>query len=349
MKFLDEAKIYVKAGDGGNGVCSFRREKYVEFGGPDGGNGGKGGDVVVEAVEGLNTLIDFRYRQHFKARRGTDGKGRDRTGAGGDELVIEVPVGTQVLDEDKDFVLADLTEIGERAPLARGGRGGLGNAAFKSSTNRAPRRADPGQPGEELWVWLRLKLIADAGLVGLPNAGKSTFLSRVSRARPKIADYPFTTLHPNLGVVGAGEEEFVLADIPGLIEGAHEGAGLGTRFLGHIERCRVLLHLIDGTQEDPVEAWQTVRAELAGYGADLDRKPEVLVLNKVDALPGDLLKDRAAELEAATGVQPILCSGVSGDGLQAVLAALLERIQEANALDAEDLTVETPAEEGWRP
>ncbi len=349
MKFLDEAKIYVKAGDGGNGVCSFRREKYVEFGGPDGGNGGKGGDVVVEAVEGLNTLIDFRYRQHFKARRGTDGKGRDRTGAGGDELVIEVPVGTQVLDEDKDFVLADLTEIGERAPLARGGRGGLGNAAFKSSTNRAPRRADPGQPGEELWVWLRLKLIADAGLVGLPNAGKSTFLSRVSRARPKIADYPFTTLHPNLGVVGAGEEEFVLADIPGLIEGAHEGAGLGTRFLGHIERCRVLLHLIDGTQEDPVEAWQTVRAELAGYGADLDRKPEVLVLNKVDALPGDLLKDRAAELEAATGVQPILCSGVSGDGLQAVLAALLERIQEANALDAEDLAVETPAEEGWRP
>ena len=354
MKFLDEAKIYVKAGDGGNGVCSFRREKYVEFGGPDGGNGGKGGDVVVEAVEGLNTLIDFRYRQHFKARRGTDGKGRDRTGAGGDELVIEVPVGTQVLDEDKDFVLADLTEIGERAPLARGGRGGLGNAAFKSSTNRAPRRADPGQPGEELWVWLRLKLIADAGLVGLPNAGKSTFLSRVSRARPKIADYPFTTLHPNLGVVGAGEEEFVLADIPGLIEGAHEGAGLGTRFLGHIERCRVLLHLIDGTQEDPVKAWQTVRAELAGYGADLDRKPEVLVLNKVDALPGDLLKDRAAELEAATGVQPILCSGVSGDGLQAVLAALLERIQEANALDAEDLdaedlAVETPAEEGWRP
>ncbi|MGP1256719.1 MAG: GTPase ObgE [Kiloniellales bacterium] len=349
MKFLDEAKIYVKAGDGGNGACSFRREKYVEFGGPDGGNGGKGGDVVVEAVEGLNTLIDFRYRQHFKARRGTDGMGRDRTGAGGGELVIQVPVGTQVLDEDKDFLLADLTEIGERAPLARGGRGGLGNAAFKSSTNRAPRRADPGQPGEELWVWLRLKLIADAGLVGLPNAGKSTFLSRVSRARPKIADYPFTTLHPNLGVVGAGEEEFVLADIPGLIEGAHEGAGLGTRFLGHIERCRVLLHLIDGTQEDPVEAWQTVRAELAGYGADLDRKPEVLVLNKVDALPGDVLKERAAELEAATGVQPILCSGVSGDGLQAVLAALLERIQEARALDAAELAAEAPAEEGWRP
>lgn len=349
MKFLDEAKIYVKAGDGGNGACSFRREKYVEFGGPDGGNGGKGGDVVVEAVEGLNTLIDFRYRQHFKARRGTDGMGRDRTGAGGGELVIQVPVGTQVLDEDKDFLLADLTEIGERAPLARGGRGGLGNAAFKSSTNRAPRRADPGQPGEELWVWLRLKLIADAGLVGLPNAGKSTFLSRVSRARPKIADYPFTTLHPNLGVVGAGEEEFVLADIPGLIEGAHEGAGLGTRFLGHIERCRVLLHLIDGTQEDPVEAWQTVRAELAGYGADLDRKPEVLVLNKVDALQGDVLKARAAELEAATGVQPILCSGVSGDGLQAVLAALLERIQEARALDAEELAAEAPAEEGWRP
>ena len=352
MKFLDQAKIYIKAGDGGNGACSFRREKYVEFGGPDGGNGGKGGDVVVEAVEGLNTLIDFRYRQHFKARRGTNGMGRDRTGAGGETLVIQVPAGTQVLDDDGDFLLADLTEIGQQALLARGGRGGLGNAAFKSSTNRAPRRADPGQPGEELWVWLRLKLIADAGLVGLPNAGKSTFLSRVSRARPKIADYPFTTLHPNLGVVGAGEEEFVLADIPGLIEGAHEGAGLGTRFLGHIERCRVLLHLIDGTQDDPVDAWRTVRTELDGYGADLGQKPEIVVLNKVDAVPAEALKARAGALEAATGAKPIFCSGVSGDGLQAVLAAVLERIQQARTLEAEqrgDGGAEAPAREAWRP
>ena len=352
MKFLDQAKIYIKAGDGGNGACSFRREKYVEFGGPDGGNGGKGGDVVVEAVEGLNTLIDFRYRQHFKARRGTNGMGRDRTGAGGETLVIQVPAGTQVLDDDGDFLLADLTEIGQQALLARGGRGGLGNAAFKSSTNRAPRRSDPGQPGEELWVWLRLKLIADAGLVGLPNAGKSTFLSRVSRARPKIADYPFTTLHPNLGVVGAGEEEFVLADIPGLIEGAHEGAGLGTRFLGHIERCRVLLHLIDGTQDDPVDAWRTVRTELDGYGADLGQKPEIVVLNKVDAVPAEALKARAGALEAATGAKPIFCSGVSGDGLQAVLAAVLERIQQARTLEAEqrgDGGAEAPAREAWRP
>ncbi len=349
MKFLDEAKIYVKAGDGGNGACSFRREKYVEFGGPDGGNGGTGGDVVVAAVGGLNTLIDFRYRQHFKARRGTDGMGRDRTGAGGADLVVEVPVGTQVLDEDKDFVLADLTEEGQRVVLARGGRGGLGNAAFKSSTNRAPRRADPGTPGEERWVWLRLKLIADAGLVGLPNAGKSTFLSRVSRARPKIADYPFTTLHPHLGVVGAGEEEFVIADIPGLIEGAHEGAGLGTRFLGHIERCRVLLHLVDGTQDDPVAAWRTVRAELAGYGAGLDDKPEVLALNKVDAVTAEELKAKAEALEAATGVQPILCSGVSGDGVPTVLGALLEAIRAAEQAEAAGRAETADAQEGWRP
>jgi GTP-binding protein len=354
MKFLDEAKIYVKAGDGGNGACSFRREKYVEFGGPDGGNGGKGGDVVVEAVGGLNTLIDFRYRQHFKAKRGTDGMGRDRAGAGGGELLIEVPVGTQVLDEERDFVLADLTAEGQRVVLAKGGRGGLGNAAFKSSTNRAPRRADPGTPGEEMWVWLRLKLIADAGLVGLPNAGKSTFLSRVSRARPKIADYPFTTLHPNLGVVGAGEEEFVIADIPGLIEGAHEGAGLGTRFLGHIERCRVLLHLVDGTQADPVAAYETVRAELEGYGAGLDEKPEVLALNKVDAMTAEDLKEKAEALETAAGVKPILCSGVSGDGVPTVLGALLEVIR---AVDERDAAAEEEraqargdgAADGWQP
>jgi GTP-binding protein len=305
--------------------------------------------VAVEAVEGLNTLIDFRYRQHFKAKRGGEGMGRDRFGAGGLDLTIGVPVGTQVLDEDKDYVLADLTEVGQRVVLARGGKGGLGNHAFKSSTNRAPRRADPGEPGEELWVWLRLKLIADAGLVGLPNAGKSTFLSRVSRAKPKIADYPFTTLHPNLGVVGAGEEEFVIADIPGLIEGAADGAGLGTRFLGHIERCRVLLHLIDGTQDDPAAAYETVRAELAGYGQGLNDKPEVLALNKVDAVPAEELKARAAALEAAAGVKPILCSGVTGDGVPTVLGALLEHIRAADAAEAEAAAEREPEAEGWRP
>src|SRR4051794_34951459 len=270
MKFLDQAKIHLRSGDGGNGVVAFRREKYIEFGGPDGGKGGKGGDVVVEAVEGLNTLIDYRYAQHFKARKGGNGAGSDRTGAGSPDVVLKVPIGTQILAEDKEALLADLDAPGRRVVIARGGDGGFGNAHYKTSTNRAPRRADKGWPGEERWIWLRLKLIADAGLVGLPNAGKSTFLAAVSAARPKIADYPFTTLNPQLGVVRLNvSEEFVLADIPGLIEGAADGAGLGTRFLGHIERCAVLLHLIDGTQADPAGAYRTVREELEGYGGGL--------------------------------------------------------------------------------
>ena len=269
MKFLDEAKVFIKSGDGGPGSASFRREKFIEFGGPDGGDGGRGGDVWVEAVDGLNTLIDYRYQQHFKAGRGQHGRGQNRTGARGADAVMKVPTGTQILDEDKETVLADLTEAGQRVRLLKGGDGGFGNTHYKTSTNQAPRRADPGWPGEEAWVWLRLKLIADAGLVGLPNAGKSTFLAAVSRARPKIADYPFTTLHPNLGVVTVDGDDFVLADIPGLIEGAHAGAGVGIRFLGHIERCRVLLHLIDGTTDDVAGAWRTVRRELEAYSAAL--------------------------------------------------------------------------------
>lgn len=327
MKFLDEAKVYLKAGDGGDGVVAFRREKYIEFGGPDGGNGGRGGDVVVEAVEGLNTLIDYRYSQHFRARKGGNGAGSDRTGAGSEDVVLKVPVGTVVLDEDKETVLADLTEPGQRATLCRGGDGGHGNAHYKTSTNRAPRRADKGYPGEERWVWLRLKLIADAGLVGLPNAGKSTFLAAVSAARPKIADYPFTTLHPQLGVVRLNaSEEFVLADIPGLIEGAAEGAGLGTRFLGHIERCAVLLHLIDGTQADPVAAWKTVRGELEEYGADLTDKPEILALNKTDAMTPQARASRIKALERATGRPVMLISGATGEGVPEILRALADAV-----------------------
>jgi len=335
MKFLDEAKIYLRSGDGGPGACSFRREKFVEFGGPDGGNGGRGGDVVVEAVDGLNTLIDFRYAQHFKAERGHHGSGKDRSGAAGKTLVIRVPVGTQILEDDKETLVADLTEVGQRALLARGGDGGFGNAHYKSSTNRAPRRSDPGWPGEERWVWLRLKLIADAGLVGLPNAGKSTFLAAVSRARPKIADYPFTTLHPNLGVVRADDSEFVLADIPGLIEGASEGAGLGTRFLGHVERCGVLLHLVDGTAEDPAAAYATVREELEAYGHGLAEKAEILALNKIDAVPEEALEARRAALAEAAGAEVMLVSGVTGRGVRELLFALLARIREAREAEAE--------------
>lgn len=335
MKFLDEAKIYLRSGAGGPGACSFRREKYVEFGGPDGGNGGRGGDVVAEAVDGLNTLIDFRYAQHFKAERGHHGAGRDRSGAAGKTLVIRVPVGTQILEDDKETLIADLTEVGQQVVLAKGGDGGFGNAHYKSSTNRAPRRADPGWPGEERWVWLRLKLIADAGLVGLPNAGKSTFLSAVSRAKPKIADYPFTTLHPNLGVVQADDSEFVLADIPGLIEGASEGAGLGTRFLGHIERCRVLLHLVDGTAEDPAEAYATVRQELVAYGHGLAEKPEILALNKADAVAEEELEARRQALAEAAGTPVALVSGVSGQGVRELLFALLTQIQAAREADTE--------------
>src|SRR6059058_5297556 len=284
MKFLDEAKVYIRSGDGGNGCVAFRREKYIEFGGPSGGNGGRGGDVIVEVADGLNTLIDYRYQQHFKAQKGTNGMGKDRHGANGKDIVLKVPLGTQIFDEDRETLIHDFTEVGERFVLAEGGNGGFGNAHFKSSTNRAPRNANPGAPGEEGWIWLRLKLIADAGLVGLPNAGKSTFLSKVSAARPKVADYPFTTLHPQLGVVNVHGEEFVMADLPGLIEGASDGAGLGTRFLGHVERCRVLLHLVDGTEEDPAAAYRTVRHELDAYGHGLADKPEILALTKSDAL-----------------------------------------------------------------
>ncbi|MFL4999824.1 MAG: GTPase ObgE, partial [Xanthobacteraceae bacterium] len=301
MKFLDEAKIYVKAGDGGAGVVAFRREKFIEFGGPDGGDGGRGGSVILEAVPNLNTLIDFRYRQHFKAPRGGHGMGKNRSGAAGEDLIIKAPVGTQILGEDKTTLLADLTQPGQRIVIARGGDGGFGNAHYKSSTNQAPRRADPGWPGEERWIWLRLKLIADVALVGLPNAGKSTFLAAVSRARPKIADYPFTTLTPQLGVVGIDGEEFVIADLPGLIEGAHDGAGLGTRFLGHMERCAVLLHLIDGTGEDVVIAYQTIRAELAAYGHGLAEKPEIVGLNKSDAIPPEKVAPLRDALQAVTG------------------------------------------------
>ena len=322
MKFLDQAKVFVQSGGGGDGCVSFRREKSVPHGGPNGGNGGAGGDVVVECVSGLNTLIDFRYRQHFKAGRGHHGMGKDRTGAGGADVIVRVPVGTQVLDDDKETLIADLTEPGQRVAICRGGRGGHGNAHFKSSTNRAPRRADPGGPGEQRWLWLRLKLIADAGLVGLPNAGKSTFLATVSRARPKVADYPFTTLHPNLGVVTIDGDAFVVADIPGLIEGAHRGSGLGTRFLGHVERCQVLLHLVDGTGEDVAAAYRTVRGELAAYGAGLEAKPEVVALNKIDALDPELLAERRAALEAAAGGAVLLTSGVARTGLDDAVARI---------------------------
>src|ERR1700741_1684457 len=294
MKFLDEAKVYIRSGDGGNGCVAFRREKYIEFGGPSGGNGGRGGDVIVEGVDGLNTLIDYTSQQHSKAQKGTNGMGKDRHGANGKAIVLKVPVGTQIFDEDRETLIHDFTTLGETFVLARGGNGGFGNAHFKSSTNRAPRNANPGQPGEERWIWLRLKLIADAGLVGLPNAGKSTFLAAVSAARPKIADYPFTTLHPQLGVVNADGREFVLADIPGLIEGAHEGIGLGDRFLGHVERCRVLLHLGDGTGEDAGVAYETVRAELAAYGHGLTEKPEIVALSKADAMTADDIKQQLA-------------------------------------------------------
>ena len=330
MKFLDEAKIFIKSGNGGRGCLSFRREKSVEFGGPNGGDGGRGGDVVVEAVPALNTLIDYRYRQHFKARTGAHGRGKDMTGGAGEPAVIRVPVGTQVLSEDKSEVIADLTEPGQQVVLAEGGDGGFGNAHYKSATNRAPRRADPGWPGTERWVWLRLKLIADAGLVGLPNAGKSTFLAAVSRARPKVADYPFTTLHPVLGVVYSDGAEFVLADIPGLIEGAHEGAGLGARFLGHIERCGVLLHLVDGTENDLAGAYRTLRAELEAYGGGLAGKAEILALNKVDALDDESAAAKAAELAAASGRRPeeiLRLSGATGAGVPETLRALRGHIK----------------------
>jgi GTP-binding protein len=333
MKFLDEAKVYIRSGDGGNGCMSFRREKFIEFGGPNGGDGGRGGDVVVVAVEGLNTLIDYRYQQHHTAQNGRPGMGKDRHGASGADMVIKVPVGTQIYEEDGETLLADLTAVGQQAVLAKGGNGGFGNAHFKSSTNRAPRHANPGQPGEERTIRLRLKLIADAGIVGLPNAGKSTFLAAVSAARPKIADYPFTTLHPQLGVVGIDGREFVLADIPGLIEGAHEGSGLGDRFLGHVERCRVILHLVDGTGEHAGKAYETVRTELEAYGGGLAGKAEVVALNKADALTPETLKQQVARLKRAAGRAPLVISAATGAGVPEVLRALIKVIDDAKPAD----------------
>ena len=329
MKFLDQAKIYVRSGDGGDGVVAFRRERFIEYGGPDGGDGGKGGDIIFEAVQNLNTLIDFRYTQHFRARKGGNGSGSDRTGAGSDDLVIKVPIGTQIMDDDQETMLADLDVPGKRITLLRGGDGGYGNAKFKSSTNRAPRRADKGWPGEERWIWLRLKLIADVGLVGLPNAGKSTLLAASSAARPKIADYPFTTLHPQLGVVRLNAtEEFVIADIPGLIEGAHEGAGLGDRFLGHVERCAILLHLIDGAAGDVVKAWRMVREELAAYGGGLADKPELIGLNKGDSMSPRETSARRAALAKASGRPVMVLSGVTGEGVPEVLRALQNAVND---------------------
>src|SRR6187402_951660 len=329
MKFLDEAKVYVRSGDGGNGCVSFRREKFIEFGGPNGGDGGRGGDVIVEAVDGLNTLIDYRYQQHFTAKNGGGGMGKDRHGANGANVLMKVPAGTQIYEEDGETLLADLAKVGERLVLAKGGNGGFGNAYFKSSTNRAPRRANPGLPGEERTIRLRLKLIADAGVIGLPNAGKSTFLASVSAAKPKIADYPFTTLNPQLGVVESDGREFVLADIPGLIEGAHEGSGLGDRFLGHIERCRVLLHLVDGTGEHAGKDYKTVRAELDAYGGGLAEKPEIVALSKADAVEPDELKKQKDRLKRAAKKTPLLMSGIAGDGVKEALRALVEVIGEA--------------------
>ena len=354
MKFLDQAKIFIKSGDGGGGCVSFRREKYVEYGGPDGGDGGRGGDVVVEVVENLNTLIDYRYQQHFKAEKGRPGMGRQRTGAAGQSKTLKLPVGTQVLAEDGETLIADLVETGQHLVLARGGDPGYGNMRYKSSINRAPRRSTPGYPGEEMWLCLRLKLIADAGLVGLPNAGKSTFLAAVSRARPKIAAYPFTTLHPSLGVVGIDQEEFVLADIPGLIEGAHEGQGLGDRFLGHVERCGILLHLVDGTQDDVADAYRTIRGELAAYGGGLTDKIELIGLNKCDALTPEQVEDKRAALGAQSDAKIISLSGVTGRGVKQVLRALIagvraqRRTEQAAATAAAQEAVDEPAA-SWTP
>ena len=345
MKFLDEAKIYIKSGDGGDGCVSFRRERNVEFGGPNGGDGGRGGDVVGVCADGLNTLIDFRYRQHFKAKAGRPGQGRDRSGAAGADVVLKVPAGIQVFAEDNETLIADLTRVGQRVVLAKGGSGGFGNARYKSATNQAPRRADPGAPGEERRLILRLKLIADAGIVGLPNAGKSTLLAAVSRARPKIADYPFTTLHPLLGVVSAEGDEFVLADIPGLIAGAHKGAGLGDRFLGHIERCGVLLHLIDGTLEDVAGAYRTVRDELAQYGHGLAVKPEIVALNKCDAMSASESRTRRAAVDAAGGGPVALVSAVAGFGTDALLVDLLQHVKARR----EETRAAASRPEGWRP
>jgi GTP-binding protein len=331
MKFLDQARVFIRSGDGGAGCLSFRREKFIEFGGPDGGDGGRGGDVVIECVGGLNTLIDYRYQQHFKAKTGAHGMGQNRSGGRGADAILKVPAGTQVFDEDEETLIADLTEVGQRVTLARGGNGGFGNAHFKTSTNQAPRRVNPGQEGQERTILLRLKLIADAGLIGLPNAGKSTFLATVSAARPKIADYPFTTLHPQLGVVACDEREFVLADIPGLIEGAHDGVGLGDRFLGHVERCRVLLHLVDANTEHAGKAYKTVRRELEAYGHGLAEKPEIVALSKIDTVDAETLKQQALRLKRAARRTPLRLSAATNAGLTEALRAILKEIDAANA------------------
>jgi GTPase len=344
MKFLDQAKVYIASGAGGAGCVSFRREKFIEFGGPDGGDGGKGGDVYAECVHGLATLIDFRYQQHYKAGTGMHGMGRDRAGTKGGDAVLRLPLGTQIFDEDSETLLVDLTEVGQKVRLARGGNGGFGNAYFKSSINRAPRRANPGQPGEERTIWLRLKLIADAGLIGLPNAGKSTFLAATTAAKPKIADYPFTTLYPGLGVASVDGREFVIADIPGLIEGASEGRGLGDRFLGHVERCRVLLHLVEATSEHAGKAYKTVRKEIETYGAGLENKPEIVALSKSDAVDPETLKQQKDRLKRACGSTPLILSAVSGEGMKEALRQLLL------VIDA-DKRVEKPEKnaEAWTP
>lgn len=350
MHFLDQAKIYLRSGAGGPGAVSFRREKYVEYGGPDGGNGGKGGDIIFEAVQGLNTLIDFRYTQHFKASRGGHGMGRDRTGAGADDLVIEVPVGTQVLSEDKEVILADFTEVGQQVVFLEGGMGGRGNASYKSSTNRAPRQHQPGEPGEEMWVWLRLKLLADVGLLGLPNAGKSTFINQVSNAQAKVGHYAFTTLIPKLGVVRHKGREFVLADIPGLIEGAADGAGIGDRFLGHIERCRVLIHLVDISGDDPAEAMTTVQDELAAYGEGLGDKPQLIALNKVDLADAELAEGFAQELRAAGAERVFVVSGATGEGIEELLDAVLPYLPDRTSTETKGGEEESVEESGdWSP
>jgi GTP-binding protein len=351
MHFLDQAKIFIRSGQGGPGAVSFRREKYVEYGGPDGGNGGKGGDIIFEAVTGLNTLIDFRYTQHFKAQRGGGGAGQNRTGAGGNDLVIKVPVGTQILDDDRETVLLDMTEVGVQKVLLRGGDGGRGNASYKSSTNRAPRQQGPGWPGEEMYVWLRLKLLADAGLVGLPNAGKSTFINQITNTKAKVGDYAFTTLRPQLGVVRHRNREFVLADIPGLIEGAADGAGIGDRFLGHIERCRVLIHLIDiHSETDPAEAMQIVESELEAYGAGLDEKPRLIALNKIDLVDAELVKAFTKELREAGARKVYPISGATGKGMDALLDAVLEHLPLATATERPTGEVEEEADQKpWSP
>ena len=348
MKFLDQCKVFVRSGNGGGGAVSFRREKYIEYGGPDGGDGGRGGDVWIEAVDGLNTLIDYRYSQHFKAETGTHGMGRNRHGAAGEDIVMKVPVGTQVLEEDKETLIVDLDTAGQRFLLAKGGTGGWGNDRFKSSINQAPYHANPGQEGEERWIWLRLKLIADVGLAGLPNAGKSTFLAAASAAKPKIADYPFTTIHPNLGIVDLSpSERFVLADIPGLIEGASEGAGLGTRFLGHVERTAVLIHLIDSTQTDVVEAWRTVRTELEAYGEELGDKTEIIALNKIDALDDSTVEMQREALAEAAGAPVRLVSAVSGKGVTEILREAYALVRARKAAAAAEQGGE--AEGSWAP